>query len=135
MVSRVTAWVFVLVGLVAGATPCVCGLSPNNVAVVVNQLSAESERIGRYYCYEAGIPISNFIEIQTDYVHESVSSSLYAALAAQIRDKLVHQIGVDPNDPAHDPNEGQAQYLQFPHYTFALWSQPLLPDRIFPWII
>ena len=41
------------------------GVTPHNIAVIVNENSTESEAVGRYYCSKAGIPLSNLIEIDT----------------------------------------------------------------------
>lgn len=103
MLGRRMALGLVLLGLLVADLPCFGGLSPYNIAVVVNELSTESEAVGRYYCGKATIPFSNLIEVQTDSVNEEVTPAYYAALAEQIRDKLVSQLGVDPDDPENDP--------------------------------
>ena len=62
-----------------------CGLASNvgaqsaeNVAVVINEASAESRQIGEYYIKARGIPAVNVIRIQTT-TEETIQPSLYLA--------------------------------------------------------
>lgn len=101
--SRITSQILVVLGIMSTVLPCVGGLSPHNVAVIVNELSAESKAVGRYYCANAGIPLANLIELRRTPTNEAMNSQDYATLAADIRSALVNQIGVDPEDWANDP--------------------------------
>ena len=78
--NRFSAQTLLVLGIMTMALPCVGGLSPHNIAVVVNELSAESEAVGRYCCSNAGIPLSNLIEIRT-LTDNAVRPDDYATLA------------------------------------------------------
>jgi len=98
--------------LIALCSTASSGLAPHNIAVIVNtnpNLNADpedlitmSQAVGYYYSAQRGIPVGNIIEVYSDK-EEYVPAATYQALAAQIRAKLVTQLGVDPDDPASDP--------------------------------
>src|SRR5438309_12073129 len=48
-----------------GAAAVVRGQSPENVAVVINDNSADSQRIAEHYARTRGLPPSNVLRIQT----------------------------------------------------------------------
>jgi uncharacterized protein (TIGR03790 family) len=85
------------------------GITPYNIAVIVNAdpwLNGRSVAVGQYYCQSMGIPESNLLEVNVTH-EETISQSDFSgstnSLTKQIRDGLTIQLGVDPDDPAHDP--------------------------------
>lgn len=103
---------FVVAILVACCSAVFAGLSPSNIAVIVNSNPqckyqpsdpfTVSESAGMYYCDVSGVPRSHIIEVNTT-PNDLLYPFQYSDLVAQIRDGLVNQLGVDPADPANDP--------------------------------
>lgn len=76
-VSAATRTLFVL-GCALGVAPPAIAQSPENVAVVINNASPASQRIGEYYVRERGIPAANVIRLDAP-TDEAVSRALYSA--------------------------------------------------------
>jgi uncharacterized protein (TIGR03790 family) len=68
MVAALTIWL--------AAAPVVLGQSAENVAVVVNDNSADSQRIAEYYVRTRGVPESNVLRIQTS-TDETIERAAY----------------------------------------------------------
>ena len=69
---------FVLVPIMAfGLSPAASAQGPENVAVIINDASAASQRIGDYYVRQRNIPAENVIHIRT-VEDETISRELYA---------------------------------------------------------
>jgi len=66
---------FALLSLLAG-TPAAHAQSAENVAVVVNDLSPESRRIGEHYARTRGLPASNVLRIEAP-AEEQVERHVY----------------------------------------------------------
>ena len=64
-----------------GTAPVVHGQSPENVAVVVNDNSADSRRIAEHYARTRGLPESNVLRIQTS--EEAIERDAYVRTIEQ----------------------------------------------------
>lgn len=77
----------IAVAIAAGALAAVTARpvfaqSPANVAVVINEASPASERIGLYYAEKRGLPEENIIRIRTS-TDEAINRAVYAATIEQ----------------------------------------------------
>jgi uncharacterized protein (TIGR03790 family) len=79
MAKRLTRFIRVALLVVAGVAPARTALAqgPENVAVVINDTSPISQRVGEYYVRKRGIPPSNVIHIKTATTDE-ISRAAYA---------------------------------------------------------
>ena len=67
---------FVAFAFVLGTTARAHAQSAENVAVKINEASADSRRIGEYYVQKRGIPAANVIRIRTD-VAEQIDAGVF----------------------------------------------------------
>jgi len=63
--TRLTFEILACLTISLGTAPAVHGQSAENVAVVINDKSADSERIGEHYARTRSLPPSNVLRIQT----------------------------------------------------------------------
>src|SRR5687768_3170155 len=71
----------VLVGLLAWSSPAVAQ-SAENVAVVINDDSPDSQKVGEYYVRARSIPETNIIRIRTELT-EAIDREAYAKTIEQ----------------------------------------------------
>jgi uncharacterized protein (TIGR03790 family) len=76
-----------------GAPPVVCSQSAENVAVVVNENSADSQRIAEYYARTRGLPPSNVLRIQTS-TEESIERDVYVRTIEQPLGQAIRRAGL-----------------------------------------
>src|SRR5688572_15650223 len=74
--SRASAMVAISLAVLWSGTPA-AAQTPQNVAVVINMTSADSQRVGDYYVRQRSVPATNVIRIRTVDT-ESIARNVFA---------------------------------------------------------
>src|SRR5262245_24515816 len=99
--TRLTFEILACLTISLGTAPAVHGQSAENVAVVINDKSADSERIGEHYARTRSLPPSNVLRIQTSpeeaierdaYVRTIVLPLGLANRRAGLQDRLLYLV-------------------------------------------